>query len=95
MKGIVNNWEEMFNKHGLPQQAIEEFKTYCSASLGAEVKIVPDPRVPGTFAIHVTRPRSEDEVDTFGLLWMENSTQFFECEFETWPPESGDLQFFI
>jgi hypothetical protein len=70
------------------------------------IQIVPDPQVTGTYAVQFT---DEENADTEGgvvqLLFvtgLEEGTinevleaTLEEVEFESWPPQSGSLRFFV
>ena len=71
------------------RQAIDAVRDY-TGDLKLKLKTYPDPKVPGTWAlqdkegngylVNGPNPTAED------VEWV---------EFETWPPVSGDLRFFI
>lgn len=78
----------------LPQEAIKQIADYDVTS-NTKVEVYPDPKVDGTYAVRVYR----DDL-TFDLLWYkggfdEISSDENEYGFKTWPPFSGNLQFFI
>jgi hypothetical protein len=63
------------------------------------VEIYPDPQVDGTYAIR-SRSKKNTAHDWLVCKLPRNATvgvvvdYLEECEFETWPPQSGGLQFF-
>ena len=78
----------------LPEEAKKELKNYLDSN-NTKVEVYADPNVYGTYAVRVYR----DDL-TFDLLWYkggfdEISSDENENGFETWPPISGDLKFFI
>lgn len=76
----------------LSQKAIEELSYYYgvdSKNKLDKIKVFKDPKVSGTLALRVYRSSDEFEFD---LLWTRDG--FEEVEFDTFPPISGDLNFF-
>lgn len=53
------------------------------------IQVVEDPEVPGTYAIRVVEPTEEGDVH---LVWY-HYNDWELVEFESWPPQSGNLQF--
>jgi len=76
----------------LPDNAIEALKNYVDIDNPNNIiNIVPDPKVPGVFALQIYRGKYK-----FHLLWTNDGCGDFDgVEFESWPPTTGDLQFFI
>lgn len=75
----------------LPQVALDELEMYVDyKDPNNKIEVVPDPKVDGTFAVRVYRKRDNY---TFDLLWYKGG--YDEVEFETWPPVSSDLKFFL
>jgi len=73
----------------LPKEALQELMDYVDyTDKDNVVKVVPDPKVWGTFALRIFR--SSDNY-VFDLLWY--SGGFDEVDFEQFPPVSGDLKF--
>ena len=82
------------NRNTLLKKGIE---SYTEGTID-KILVYPDPQVAGTYAIRTTiGKRVSDWLvcnlpsdATVGVVvdYLE------ECEFETWPPKSGDLQFF-
>lgn len=100
-KKHMKNYKEFLNEgknvlgSGLPKQAIEELKNlYCKSDFSdvKNIEVVEDPQVSGTLAVRLTRD-DDGEDYIFDLLWYGGG--FDEVEFETWPPASGDLKFFV
>lgn len=74
--------------------------------VGRVIGVVEDPQVSGTFAARVTMPsQAEGPVD---LLWVTGAGEYAdlplrdrlealeeECDFTSWPPQSGALRFFL
>lgn len=68
------------------------------------VEVMPDPKVPGTFAARFTdTERDGENVDLLFITGQGPSdvdddavldATLEEVEFESWPPASGDLKFF-
>lgn len=60
----------------------------------------PDPKVEGTYAIRVYVKDSEAPMDFLLVHAFKYKTaeeagrNMDECEWETWPPDSGELKFF-
>ena len=80
------------NHEDLPQEAQEALKDYVDVTeKGNSVEVVPDPKVPGAYALQVTRIEGKHPY-VFHLLWTKG--EYDECDFTEWPPVSGDLQFF-
>jgi hypothetical protein len=74
---------------GIPESAIRElYKMY--ACDGDEVLTHPDPKVEGTVALRVMTGKR-----TIDLLLVRGTAEFDEVEWETWPPKSGSLKFFV
>jgi len=74
----------------LPDEALKELEMYVDVNNPEnKIEVVEDPQVYGTYAVQVYR---KDDDYTFHLLWYKGG--FDEVEFETFPPTSGDLQFF-
>jgi len=60
-----------------------------------KVEVIPDPQVDGTYAI-----KADDDqylvTDLTDDMPIEEAIGLIsECEFESWPPVSGQLQFFL
>lgn len=91
MKHLKKFNESKIHDHKiLPENALEELKGYVDVNdPNSNVKVYPDPQVDGTYAVRVYR--SNDDY-TFDLLWYKGG--FDEVEFDTFPPKSGNLNFF-
>ena len=73
----------------LPDEALRELLDYVDyTDKDNVIKVVPDPKVWGTFALRIFR--SSDNY-VFDLLWYKGG--FDEVDFEQFPPVSGDLKF--
>jgi len=91
---IEDNWKEIFEDY-LPEHAKEKFEMYIDDGDMAYIEIERDSVVSGVFALKIIRINSNKHgyyADEFYMLWSHND--FEECEFETWPPESGELRWF-
>ncbi len=74
----------------LPKEALDELEMYVDyKDKKNKIKVYPDPKVDGTYAVRVYRDSDKYEFD---LLW--NKGGYDEVEFEEFPPKSGNLKFF-
>lgn len=83
--------EKQMLSYNMPRKAIQELTHwYCEPDFSdiKTIQIYPDPQVEGVFALRIKRKDVE-----FDLLW--NHGGYDEVEFETFPPVSGNLKFFI
>lgn len=90
---LDNTFEsKIYDYTHLPKQAIDELDMYVDVNDPEnKIEVYPDPKVEGTYAVRVYR---KSDNHTFDLLW--NRGGFDEMDgFETWPPKSGNLKFFI
>ena len=85
------NESRIYDYKILPDEALKELEMYVDYNdTDNKIEVVPDPRVDGSFAVQVYRLNDDY---TFHLLW--NRGAYDEVEFDTFPPISSDLKFFI
>lgn len=86
---------EPINHTVLPEDALKALEDYVDVNKkGNSVEVVPDPKVDGTYAVKVSRMEGRSKTPCeFHLLW--NRGAYDECDFECWPPISGELQFLL
>jgi hypothetical protein len=90
-ESFSTNESKIYGIKILPKKALKELEMYVDyKDPQNKVEVYPDPQVEGSFAVRVFR--SDDNL-TFDLLWFQGA--FDELEFETWPPKSGKLKFFL
>jgi hypothetical protein len=75
---------------GIPDAAIKALYEMYAAN-GDDVLTHPDPQVTGTFALRIRKACGK----TIDLLLVRWTAEFDEVEWETWPPKSGSLKFFV
>lgn len=79
---------EIYDESILPLEAQKKLGEWY-ADKNDIIRVVPDPKVPGSFAVEVEGPKGEK----MHLIWHHDG--FDEVEFDTFPPESGDLKWFL
>jgi hypothetical protein len=83
--------EKQMLAYGMPIKSIQELTHwYCEPDFSdiKAIQIYQDPQLEETFALRITKKDNE-----FDLLW--NHGAYDEVDFESFPPVSGNLKFFI
>lgn len=83
-------------KPTLAERFAATLSTYTGGVVRAsELKVFQDPKVSDCYAVRYVHPCGEtyDALFTHGVY--DDPEQIEDAEFESWPPTSGELKFFI